>query len=265
METAWKGLEDLDPAKLYFLTLGIGNAFTDRHFHSSFVLIAGCQPVLIDAPAPLRRIVRDAAINSQIALNVMMIDHLLLTHLHGDHCNGVEEFAYMKKYMDNGRRPHIYLLPELVAPLWENRLSAAMGGKDRQTGEARALADFFEVHAWEPGTQHRLDGGAGLIIETKRTKHSIPCAAIRFTYGRVKLGYSADTPFDPELIDFLAPCDMIIHEVGEAAEVHTPLANLESLPDALKAKMQLIHIPDELRPEDTAIRILREGVLYEVG
>lgn len=265
-EKTWRTLEDLDPSRMYFIPMGVGNAFTDRHFHSSFILIAGCQPVLVDAPAPLRRMVRTAAVRASIAFDVLGIDHLILTHLHGDHCNGVEEFAFMKKYLDAGRRPHLYLLPELVGPLWENRLKAAMGGTARDTGDERKLDDFFDVHAWEPGPAHRLDNGPAIHVETRRTKHSLPCQALRITYGKYRLGYSADTTFDPGLIAFLEPCDMIIHEAGDdsSAAVHTPLSKLEQLPEALRRKIRLIHFRDDLTPEDTSMALLREGMLYEV-
>lgn len=266
MSNNWKTLQDLDTSRMYMLPLGVGSAFTCRYFHSSFLLLVGGEAVLVDAPAPLRRMIHDAGHYSGIALDPIMVDHLLLTHLHGDHCNGVEEFAFIKKYMDNGRRPHLYLLPELLVPLWEHRLYAAMGGPNKETGEERSLADYFLPHRVEPGRPQRLSNGPPLNFEFRRTGHSVPCASIKFSFGRVSLGYSADTPFDSGLIEFLEPCDLIIHEAGaeSAGALHTPLSQLERLPDAVKQKMRLIHYPDDLTQEDTSIRLLREGELIEV-
>jgi hypothetical protein len=47
--------------------------------------------------------------------------------------------------------------------------------------------------------------------------------------------------------------------------VHTPYARLAALPAALRAKMRLIHYPDEFDVETSAIEPLRQGRLYEVG
>ncbi|MDX2176501.1 MAG: MBL fold metallo-hydrolase [Candidatus Sumerlaeia bacterium] len=267
MTQDWKTYKDLDPSHLYVLPLGVGNAFTGRYFHSSFVLIAGGELVLVDAPAPLRRMIHDASERAGVAFDAMMIDHLLLTHLHGDHCNGVEEFAYVKKYLDDGRRPHLYLLPELLVPLWEHRLYAAMGGKNEATGEDRSLADYFQPHRIHPGTPQRLVNGPPLTVEFRRTKHSLPCAAMKFHYGRISLGYSADTPYDQGLVDWLSDCDLIIHEAAEdeAAAIHTPLSQLERLPDELKSRIRLIHYGDDLGQEDTSMRLLREGELIELA
>jgi ribonuclease BN (tRNA processing enzyme) len=264
MIDGWRTPNDLAPDQLHLLPLGVGNAFTDRYFHSSFILFAGTTPILVDCPSPLRRIVRDAAIRSRLAIDVLNIDHVLLTHLHGDHCNGIEEFAYMKKYLDCGRQAHLYLLPELIGPLWENRLKASMGGRPGE--EPRTLDDYYEVHRLPPGTANRIAPGPKVFVEAYRTAHPVPTAALRISFGRTRFGYSADTPFDRKLIDFLAPCDFIIHEVATAATaaVHTPQEDLERLPDELKRKIHLIHIPDDLRQEDTSMQILEEGRLYPI-
>lgn len=266
MSTDWKNLADLDPATLYFIPLGVGNAFTARYYHSSILLIADCKLVLIDAPAPLRRIIHRTARISRIGLEATDIEHVILTHLHGDHCNGIEEFGFMKKYLDAGIRPHLYLLPELEWPLWNNRLSAAMGGRDSDTQEFRGLGDFFVVHPVEPGRLTMMEHGPGLQLEFRRTHHSIPTAAMRITFGGVKLGYSADTPFDEELIEFLSPCDVIIHEAtrNTAVNLHTPLAKLEGLPEEIRRKLRLIHLPDDLEQDETELELLREGELYTV-
>ena len=71
------------------------------------------------------------------------------------------------------------------------------------------------------------------------------------------LAYSADTAFDPTLIEWLSAGDLIIHETNLG--VHTPYESLAALPEPLRARMRLIHYPDEFPREDRAIRLLHQG------
>lgn len=262
----WRTLDDLDPSALYVLPLGIGNAFTDRYFHSSLLVIAGGELLLIDAPAPLRRVIREASHRARIAFDTTFIDKVFLTHLHGDHCNGIEELGFVKKYLDQGRQAHLFLLEELVEPLWESRLKAAMGGRNRQTGEPKTIDDFFEVHPVVPGVPYPIAEGKPISIEVYRTRHSVPTAALRVRFGRASFGYSADTPYDEGLLRFLDRSDFIVHEASrnDSAEVHTPLELLESLPEDMRSRMHLIHVPDDLTQDETSIPILEVGRLYEI-
>ncbi len=70
-------------------------------------------------------------------------------------------------------------------------------------------------------------------------------------------GVSLDR-FDPELIAFLQPADLIIHETN-FGPAHTPYADLAALPVELRAKMRLIHYPDSFDIEASNITVLREG------
>lgn len=69
---------------------------------------------------------------------------------------------------------------------------------------------------------------------------------------------SSDTAYDPELIAFLQPADLIIHETN-FGPAHTPYADLAALPVELRAKMRLIHYPDNFDIEASNITVLREG------
>ncbi|MBI4512233.1 MAG: hypothetical protein HY698_21550 [Deltaproteobacteria bacterium] len=71
------------------------------------------------------------------------------------------------------------------------------------------------------------------------------------------LGYSSDTAFDPELIAFLEPADLIIHETN-LGPAHTPYSALAALPADLRAKLRLIHYPDGF-DMTSSIKALREG------
>jgi ribonuclease BN (tRNA processing enzyme) len=79
------------------------------------------------------------------------------------------------------------------------------------------------------------------------------------------LGYSSDTAFDPALIAFLEPADLIIHETN-LGPAHTPYTALAALPAELRARMRLIHYPDGFDIAASTIAALREGeVLHPCG
>jgi ribonuclease BN (tRNA processing enzyme) len=99
-------------------------------------------------------------------------------------------------------------------------------------------------------------------IECRRTIHHIPTTAVRVRAGGRTLGLSADTAFDPSLIEWLAAADLFLHETNHG--VHTPYAELAALPAEVRAKMRLIHYPDDFDLAGSAIEPLRQGRAYEV-
>jgi ribonuclease BN (tRNA processing enzyme) len=80
------------------------------------------------------------------------------------------------------------------------------------------------------------------------------------------LGYSADTAYDPALIEWLAPADLIVHEATMMMHsgVHTSYAKLAALPESLRSKIRLTYYPDNFDLESSVIEPLRQGRRYEV-
>ena len=103
-------------------------------------------------------------------------------------------------------------------------------------------------------------------VECRRTIHSVPTFAFRITAGGRVLGYSADTAYDPTLIDWLARADLIVHEATTMTHtrVHTPYEKLAALPASLRSKMRLTHYPDDFDVDSSAIEPLRQGRIYQV-
>lgn len=278
---------------------GVGDAFTERYHNASLCIEeprSGLR-VQIDCPPAYPRVLADHRSRSGSDLAVANIDHLILTHLHGDHVGGTEAFLYLKRFVYGlGKKPTLYGAPEVLDALFPTRLAGGMEvllksvpRYDDAASVAQALAaarpdsdeETNRALAVDPGPlQHlglldyteRVDLGAQktrigpLIIERRYTRHHIPTTALRVSLdGRARplFGYSADTAFDPALIRWLAEAELVIHETNFG--VHTPLSELLLLPESIRARMRLIHYPDLLDPDTAPIPCLREGTILELG
>jgi ribonuclease BN (tRNA processing enzyme) len=265
MTTDLQALQDLDKDEFFFIPLGIGNAFTRRYFNSSFLIACGGKTVLVDAPAPLRRVLADAERLSGIALDLDIVDNIFLTHLHADHCNGLEEIAFWRMFFaPQLPRPRLAVMRSLKETLWLNRLFAAMGHVEEEgrKGEMQ-LDDYFETITYEENEVLTF-GIPGFELIPHRTRHLIPTAGFKARYRGRSLGYSADTEYDPALMEFFADCDVIIHETGKGIG-HTNLNDLLALPEKTRDRLMLIHIADDYDIKHSPIPVLEEGRVYRVG
>jgi hypothetical protein len=61
-------------------------------------------------------------------------------------------------------------------------------------------------------------------------------------------------------VAWLGESELFFHETNLG--VHTPLASLVGLPEAVKARMRLIHYPDFHDVASSPIRCAREGEAY---
>ncbi|MFI5297748.1 MAG: MBL fold metallo-hydrolase [Polyangiales bacterium] len=256
------------------IPLGVGDTFSATHVTASLLLRCEGFTLAIDAPDRYRGVLARAS-TADDTLALSTIDDVLITHVHGDHVNGLEGIAFFKRFAQQ-RRVRLYTLPEVVGPLWDRRLFAPMSelwdGKKKQT---MRFSDYFDMA--EPprrGVDRPEHGGVidpnvpreigPFTVRARRTIHHVPTSALLIEGGGVTLGYSADTAFDPDLIEWLSSADLIIHETNHGP-AHTPYEKLEALPAELRQKMRLIHYPDGFDVDDSAIVALREGQRIRVG
>ena len=115
------------PATFEVIPLGVGNFFSTLRYNSSLLLIASGKQVLIDLPDPFFRMCAEASKASGREINPDQPDHNMITHIHGDHTNGLEAFGFWKKFVSKaGKVPTIYTTNAVADLLWQ-KLSGSMG------------------------------------------------------------------------------------------------------------------------------------------
>lgn len=235
--------------------LGVGDTFSEHHHSTALLLQCDGFRLAVDCPDMYRGVLKDASNTSGRALSLSDIDHVLITHVHGDHMNGLEGVAFYKHFVDR-KRLQLVTAPEVRETIWDQRLKASMsvlwnGSEHRTLG----FDDYFE-HVPLSSTSAVQVGP--FSIRARRTIHHVPTSALFIEAAGRTLGYSADTAFDPQLIAFLEPADLIIHETN-FGPAHTPYAALAALPAELRAKMRLIHYADGFDSAASVITPLRQG------
>jgi ribonuclease BN (tRNA processing enzyme) len=236
-----------------FIPLGVGDAFSARFYSTCLAVEAEGQWLLVDCPHPIRKILRESA-----GLDIDAFVGAVITHLHADHSSGLEGLGYFSWFILRRKFPLI-AHPRVMERLWEGHLAAGMECLiDRDhVPHPMGFDDYFD---WRP-VDAPIDIGP-FHIEVRRTVHHIPTTALRITAGGRSLGYSADTAFDPGLIAWLAEADHVVHETNLG--VHTPYASLASLPAETRAKMSLIHYPDDFDTGTSVIPACEQGRRYPV-
>lgn len=247
--------EEGNSSRLSVRVVGVGDAFTSRYHHACLLVAAEGTRLLIDAPPALARALADLGRYEGGALKLDDIDHVLITHLHGDHMGGLEQLLFWRRFVTQ-RKAALHAIPEVLADLWDKRLRGGMEVLKDEAGKEHRLSldDYADV---KPLAEGRPTTIGAIEVEWRPTIHHIPTSAVRLSAGGRRIGYSADTSFDRDLIRWLAECDLFFHETNHG--IHTPLSSLVSLPEPERARMRLIHYPDQLDVDSAPIPCAREG------
>ena len=239
------------------LILGAGDAFTTTGFGSSALIESGGSYVLLDCPDLVHRALVEATRAAGWDVDASRIDDILITHLHGDHANGLEAIGFARMILRMERpqavQPRVFVNRLAGERLWE-RLAPAME-QQRWLDRPARLDDYFDLRPIDPGEAFRV---GPLEVRARRTDHPVPATGFLIGDGSWTLGWSGDTTFERDHVEWLSAADLIVHECG-LGPVHTQLEELGALPDALRARLRLIHLPDGFDPSASDMVALAAG------
>ncbi len=215
--------------------IGTGSAFAKKYDNNNALIEHNGFRLLVDCGITLPK-----ALHQQgIAFDEL--DGVLISHIHGDHVGGLEEYAFqmMFKYQ---RKPILYIAQSLVEPLWEQTLR---GGLTQEP--LVELEHFFDVRPLAPGIDHELY--PGLTVKLMETKHIPNKPSYSFLFNG-SFFYTADMRFDPMLLQQLIDngVSTIYHDCQLEAPgvVHASLDELLTLPDFIQQKTWLMHYGDAI-------------------
>ena len=249
--------------------LGIGNAFTSLHHQTSF-LVRADRTYLIDGPQGLLRLLRKREIPKE------QIDDVIVTHAHGDHVAGLESLLLWKRSYER-KRVRLHTSAAVFEELEKGFFYPFSKGFSPDLHEivAKSFEDYVVFNELSEMGSNELE--PGLTAEIRHNWHSTPTLGLKVSDGEGTIAISGDTCYRPALLqelhalgllseprlqklagDWLWNADVIYHEADHnPTGPHTYLGDLLQLPDEVRTKLRLVHLPDDFQTDKLATA--REG------
>jgi ribonuclease BN (tRNA processing enzyme) len=227
---------------------GTGSAWSNQYANSSAIVERDGKRLLVDCghtvPGRLR----------QMGLTLRDIDGVFISHLHGDHIYGLEEWGF-RNMLQWGIRPPLFIADTLIDLLWQNVLAGTMA---QTCGKACLLEDYFEVIPMRPDEPRHL----GPFTLTSHPVRHVPHA---HAYG-VRVGTTDSTV--AFTCDALADADPWFYQNAKA--VFHDCSFSPHFPDTVHSHFEeLVHYPAEWRSRtwlvhyDDSIAIKRTDATFQ--
>jgi ribonuclease BN (tRNA processing enzyme) len=229
--------------KVQFIGTGVAGALNNWQTNALITFDSG-DKLLIDCGGDGRHAMRAAGVKPS------EINNVYISHLHGDHCGGLEDFGFATYFDPKCRKPNLYISRALVSDLWNNVLS---GGMSTLQNEVNSLETYYDVHPVEKNGGFVIDGVSFTLVQVM---HIMSGFTFMLSFGLMammptgkKIFFTTDTQFAPaQIMDFYRSADVIFHDCecysGFKSGVHAHFDDLATLSPEIKAKMHMVHYPD---------------------
>jgi len=210
----------------------------------------------------------------ELGLGEADVPYVLLTHAHQDHDGGVLKRILM------GKRVRL-IASRVVYEEFMRKAELLLKFIDKKL-DPHALVDWVPLDPGKP-LKLKLPSGKEATLRSWWNLHSIPTNGFSIEYDGFRYAHSSDTQWDPAFIDKLvrekkitpnegraqkyrfvkkdgtSKFDFIDHEAG-GAPIHTTLEMLAQLPDDVRQRMNVYHVPDSKVEEKFG---LAKGRMFE--
>jgi ribonuclease BN (tRNA processing enzyme) len=243
--------------QLSLFFVGVGSAFSKRHFQTNLLIVKGQDHVLVDCGTKTPQALYE------LGLPLPEIRNYFLTHSHADHIGGLEEVMLVNRY-GTGSKPHVWITEGYQNSLWDMSLKGGGAFNEESDGKNLSFGDFWAIHRpqWLAGYPRETYGFevGSIRLKAFRTMH-VPGNAESWERAFWSTGlviddrilFTGDTKFDRSLVeDFTQtfPIETIYHDCQflPPGGVHASFDELKTLDADLRAKTVLMHYGDNWEP-----------------
>jgi ribonuclease BN (tRNA processing enzyme) len=220
----------------------------------------------------------------------------IVTHVHGDHVYGLEDFAFLRYFESRGSDLATSLggtMPKLVAhsavraEVWETLAPSLRYLNDgRGNLQSGTLGHYFDIvqardvepprhNPWNHSEHFAVDALDVVARESMHVPGKPSCSLeFRIDPGSERIAWwSGDCTVDREFLMSIEPrTSVFFHDctfVDYTGQVHGFFEKLEALPERVRRKMVLMHHEDNLelnrpRVEAAGFRIAMPGQIFDL-
>lgn len=269
-------IELKNKGQLSFFFIGSGSAFSKTNYQTNLLVIKGNTHVLIDC-GTICSYVMSKDYNSKIS----DIKNLILTHPHADHIGGVEEMAFIGKYVS--KEPVNIIIPKkFKKKLWKESLKGGIQFSEKGRMHFEDYFNLIDIKKVQnkPFEMYEAQIG-GLNFKLFRTRHvTTSKTSLRnsqLSYGVLiddRVLFTGDTQFNEFqlrwLLDKYKGIEVIFHDCdisGYSTGVHASYYQLCTMPEAIRSKMYLCHYSEDVNNIDAIVDgfggLVHHGVYYD--
>lgn len=221
------------------------------------------------------------------------IDGQIITHVHGDHIFGMEDFAFSRYFIASdavppiakgGPRPKLLCHSAVQDELWEALAPSLRYIPDPGAPNSGTLQTYFDptpahsstppkANSWPHSESFAVEGLELVATETVHVPGK-PSTSLAFDVGDGKVAWwSGDSIVDAAQLIALEPRTTIFfHDctfIEYPGQIHGSFSELEKLPVEVRRKLVLMHHEDDLeshraRAEALEFRLGMPGQVYDL-
>jgi len=231
---------------------GTGSAWSRRYGNSSAFVEGDGFRLLVDCghtvPARL----------TEGGVDLKSVEAVFISHLHGDHVYGLEEWGF-KNFLIWNQRPILFIPEILVDAIWTNVLAGTMA---QVCNTHCVLNDYFRVVPMAQGQPVSYGSSTLEIHPVDHVPHA-PAFGLKVTSNEVSVGFTCDTLANVNSW-FYDDVSLIFHDCALyppfPETVHAHFLELCAYPEEWRRKTYLVHYGDELAEIETDAEFQRQLV-----